>query len=76
MPAGQVGDLASAFALASSLGLDPVVDMPPGRAPQVRHPVTYSRSRVTRPAAPPMLGEHDHEIRAWLAEPRAGGKEP
>jgi crotonobetainyl-CoA:carnitine CoA-transferase CaiB-like acyl-CoA transferase len=64
---GVVGDLASAFALARDLGLDPTTDVGPGRSPQVRHPVTYSRSRPVPPSAPPALGQHDHDIRQWLA---------
>lgn len=67
VPAGKVGDLASAFALAEDLGLAPVVDVGPGHPGQVRHPVAYSRTPVTRYAAPPGLGEHDHDVRSWLA---------
>jgi len=75
VPAGQVGDLAAAFALATRLGLDPVTPMGPGRSPQVRHPIGYSRSTVTTPTKPPLLGEHDDEIRGWLSGPRAARKE-
>lgn len=68
VPVGAVGDLASAFALATDLGLAPTVDVGPGHPPQVRHPITYSHSEVVPPQAPPGLGEHDDEIRQWLAE--------
>lgn len=67
VPAGTVGDIASAFARATELGLDPVVDMGPGAIGQVRHPVTYSRTVPTPPTRPPRLGEHNIEIRRWLA---------
>ncbi len=67
VPVGVVGDIGSAFALATELGLEPTVDVGPGHPPQVRHPITYSRSQVVPPTAPPGLGEHDDQIRRWLA---------
>jgi formyl-CoA transferase len=70
VPAGVVGDLRSALDLATELGLEPTTGVGAGHPPQVRHPVIYSRSRVTQPTPPPGLGEHDDEIRHWLAEER------
>jgi formyl-CoA transferase len=67
VPAGRVGDVADGFALAERLGLEPVVAVD-GGAPQVRHPVRYSRTPVTRYAAPPRLGQHGDDIRRWLAQ--------
>ncbi|GAA5076091.1 formyl-CoA transferase [Thermocatellispora tengchongensis] len=67
VPAGRVGDLAAGFALAERLGLAPAAPPAPGRAPQVRHPVTYSADLVRPPQPPPGLGEHDAAVRAWLA---------
>ena len=69
VPAGVVGDIGSAIALADRLGLDPTVDLGAGTPAQVRHPIDYSRSTIRPPQAPPALGEHNSEIRAWLAEP-------
>ena len=69
VPAGVVGDIGSAIALADRLGLDPTVDLGTGTPAQVRHPIDYSRSTIRPPQAPPALGEHNSEIRAWLAEP-------
>nr|WP_306999478.1 CoA transferase [Amycolatopsis thermophila] len=67
VPAGEVGDLGDGLRLADSLGLEPTV--PVGDAPhQVRHPVTYSDTPVTRYTAPPRLGQHSDEIRRWLEE--------
>ncbi|MFD2468829.1 CaiB/BaiF CoA transferase family protein [Amycolatopsis silviterrae] len=67
VPAGPVGDLADGFKLAESLGLAPTV--PVGDSPpQVRHPIGYSDTPVTRYTAPPRLGQHSDEIRRWLAE--------
>jgi crotonobetainyl-CoA:carnitine CoA-transferase CaiB-like acyl-CoA transferase len=66
VPAGEVGDLGSGIALAERLGLEPVVDVGPGRPAQVRHPVTYSATPVTAYAAPPTLGQHNDDVRRWL----------
>jgi len=71
VPAGKVGDLGDAIALAADLGLEPTVSV--GAPPdQVRHPVTYSATPVTAYQAPPRLGEHSDEIRRWLQEPAEG----
>jgi formyl-CoA transferase len=67
VPAGKVGTVADGLALAESLGLDPLVDVGPDAPRQVRHPITYSETPVTRYAALPRLGEHSEEIRRWLA---------
>ena len=66
VPAGVVGDIASAFALADRLGLSPTLDLPTPHPPQVRHPVTYSRSSLTEPTPPPALDEQGAELREWL----------
>ncbi|MEP6853303.1 MAG: CoA transferase [bacterium] len=66
VPAGRVGDIGSALALASSVGLAPTVQV--GTARQVRHPVRYGTDdAVAAPTPPPALGEHDVAVRAWLA---------
>ncbi|APZ35370.1 carnitine dehydratase [Microbacterium aurum] len=72
VPAGRVGTIADGFALAEKLGLEPVVDVGPGRPAQVRHPITYSDTPITEYAAPPRLGEHTQAILRWLhqEEPR------
>jgi crotonobetainyl-CoA:carnitine CoA-transferase CaiB-like acyl-CoA transferase len=70
VPAGVVRDLAGAFHLARELGLEPTHDLGPGRSPQVRHPVSYSRSTIVSPSPPPALGEHTEELRHWLTEGR------
>jgi formyl-CoA transferase len=67
VPAGPVGDIASAFARATEYGLDPVIEVGAGR--QVRHPVRYRTSPVAAGAPPPALGEHTELVRAWLAGP-------
>jgi formyl-CoA transferase len=66
VPAGVVGDIGSALELADTLGLEPTIDLGPGTPRQVRHPVTYGRSTLRPPTAPPRLGEHNDRIRDWL----------
>lgn len=71
--AGRVGSLADGFALAQQLGLEPWSEA--GTAltscPQVRHPVQYDNDLTVPAGVPPKLGEHDAEVRAWLADPAA-----
>jgi len=61
VPAGVVNDLAGAFALARSVGLDPVVDVPSADGPPValtRNPIGLSRTPPTYRSAPPALPDH------------------
>lgn len=67
VPAGTVGSIADAFALAQRLDLDPRVPVGGGAPDQVRNPVRYSATPVRQYAAPPRLGEHDTQIRDWLS---------
>ena len=60
VPAGPVNDVPEAWALAESLGLDPIADGLP--APPLR--VDGDRPAIRRP--PPALDEHGDEIRRWL----------
>ena len=63
MPAGPINDVAQAFAFAEALGLDPVDET--GGVRTVRSPLRHARAAPAARA----LGEHDAELRAWLAEP-------
>jgi formyl-CoA transferase len=67
VPVGVVGDVGDALRRADELGLSPTVDLPAPHAPQVRHPVTYSRSPIRTATPPPTLGEHNEEVLDWLA---------
>ncbi len=72
VPCGVVNDLAGAFELAQSLGLEPVVRLPregdgqatagapglPSVESQVRNPMAFSRTPVSYRSHPPGLGEH------------------
>jgi crotonobetainyl-CoA:carnitine CoA-transferase CaiB-like acyl-CoA transferase len=66
VPAGSVGDIGAALALAEVLGLDPLVHVGDGHPPQVRHPATYSAFEVRAPSAPPALGQHTEVLHAEL----------
>lgn len=71
LPVGRVGTVADGFALAERLGLEPTVDVGAGLPPQVRSPLTFSDTPVTRYAPPPRLGEHNDELRALLRDDEA-----
>jgi crotonobetainyl-CoA:carnitine CoA-transferase CaiB-like acyl-CoA transferase len=68
VPAGQVGDIGSAFTLAEELGLAPTIDVGDGHPRQVRHPVRYNGSDPAPATAPPTLGEHNDLVRGWLSD--------
>ena len=66
--AGPVNDLGGALELAHRLGLAPTTPVGNGRPDQVRHPITWSRSPLRTPTAPPALGEHSTALRADLED--------
>lgn len=68
VPAGKVGSIADAFELAGTLGLAPTVDVGTDATAQVRSPLRLSETPVTRPTAPPRLGEHNAAARGFLEE--------
>jgi crotonobetainyl-CoA:carnitine CoA-transferase CaiB-like acyl-CoA transferase len=63
VPAGVVNDLAGAFALAQSVGLEPIVEVPSDTVPPTppvpltRNPIRLSRTPPTYRSAPPDLPE-------------------
>ena len=67
IPAGRVGDIPSAFALAERLGLEPTTELGEGHPAQVRHPVRYGAFRPAPPSAPPALDADGAALRQWLA---------
>lgn len=71
VPAGKVGDLADAFALATDLGLEPWASAGTGTrtTPVLRHPVTYDQGLTVPPSPAPLLNEHGEQVRRWLANP-------
>jgi crotonobetainyl-CoA:carnitine CoA-transferase CaiB-like acyl-CoA transferase len=66
VPAGPINDVAEAFALAESLGMEPVREAGgyPLPAPPLR--LDGERPPIRRP--PPRLDEHGEELRRWLSE--------
>ncbi|MDO5743995.1 MAG: CoA transferase [Micrococcaceae bacterium] len=70
VPAGKVAGIDEGLAYADSLGLDPVIEVHNAEGEsvgkQVRHPITWTPELDAPTAAPPGLGEHSEQIRAWL----------
>lgn len=72
VPAGQVNDLAGAFALAERLGLGAIAEVPRGDGTSVRlpaNPIRLSATPATYRSAPPALPDRDEAaaIAAWGA---------
>jgi crotonobetainyl-CoA:carnitine CoA-transferase CaiB-like acyl-CoA transferase len=65
VPCGPINDVGQGVALATELGLDPVITA--GGMPSVRNPITFSASPPSYRLPPPSLDEHGDEIRRWLA---------
>nr|WP_241003122.1 CoA transferase [Streptomyces sp. CB01881] len=69
VPCGPVNDLAGAFQLADTLGLEPRASLPgPDGEPLdlVANPIGLSRTPPRYERRPPGLGEHTAELSAWL----------
>ena len=71
VPAGQVGTIADGLELATSLGLEPTIEVQDATGKtvgtQIRNPITWSPPLAPRTAAPPALGEHSAAVRDWLS---------
>jgi crotonobetainyl-CoA:carnitine CoA-transferase CaiB-like acyl-CoA transferase len=67
IPCGPINDVRGGVELATELGLDPVVVA--GGVPTVRNPIRMSATPARHDLAPPGLGEHGAQIRAWLDSP-------
>ena len=67
VPCGPINDIRGGVELARELGLEPVVQA--GDVPTVRNPIRLSATPARYDLAPPGLGEHGDEIRAWLGLP-------
>jgi crotonobetainyl-CoA:carnitine CoA-transferase CaiB-like acyl-CoA transferase len=74
VPCGPINTVDLGIALATELGLQPVVTAGAGEAgvPTAAHPITLSRTPASYPLPPPALDEHGDKIRAWLAGPAVG----
>lgn len=69
VPNGPINTIKQGVEYAQKLGLQPVVQVGSGdkTVPGVRNPITFSATPARYDLAPPELGEHTNEIRAWLA---------
>ncbi|SEI95695.1 Crotonobetainyl-CoA:carnitine CoA-transferase CaiB [Arthrobacter sp. yr096] len=69
VPNGPINTIKQGVEYARNLGLQPVVQVGAGAktVPGVRNPITFSATPARYDLAPPELGEHTDEIRAWLA---------
>jgi crotonobetainyl-CoA:carnitine CoA-transferase CaiB-like acyl-CoA transferase len=70
VPCGPINDIAQGFALATRLGLEPVVEIhdPRRSTPQlqVANPAAYSRTPPTYRSAPPAVGEDRDTVLSFL----------
>jgi crotonobetainyl-CoA:carnitine CoA-transferase CaiB-like acyl-CoA transferase len=65
VPAGQINDVAEAYALAESLGMEPVREVAGYPLPTPPLRLDGERPAIRRP--PPKLDEHGAELRDWLS---------
>ena len=68
VPCAPINDVRGGVQLAEELGLEPVVLA--GGVNTIRHPIRMSQTPARYDYAPPSIGEHDEEIRAWIATER------
>jgi hypothetical protein len=63
--------VAAGVDFASSLGLNPVVEVGEGEhsVPMIRNPITFSRTPPRYTLPPPALGQDSEQVRAWLSDP-------
>lgn len=69
VPCGPINHVDGGVALATELGLDPVltVGTDAHAVPMIRNPITLSATGVRYVLPPPDLDQHGAELRAWLA---------
>ena len=73
IPCGPINTVADGITFAEQLGLEPVVEIKAGEEPGagtvrgVRNPIRFSETPPSYRLPPPRLGEHNDEVRSWLA---------
>lgn len=69
IPCGPINHVDGGVALATELGLDPVVTVgvDAHAVPMIRNPITLSATETRYVLPPPDLDQHGAELRAWLA---------
>ena len=65
VPCGPINDISEGVALATELGLAPVVTV--GDIPMIRNPITFSAATTRYDLPPPTLDHDGEQIRAWLS---------
>jgi crotonobetainyl-CoA:carnitine CoA-transferase CaiB-like acyl-CoA transferase len=72
LAAGRVRTISEGLRLAEEVGLEPVrgVHGPAGAGATVASPIRIDGTAATSAIAPPLLGQHDAAVRAWLEAPR------
>lgn len=81
VPAGKVAGIDEGIDYATSLGLDPVIEVHNAEGvkvgKQIRHPITWTPQLDAPALAPPQLGEHSGAVRRWLSQPAGqSGQDP
>ncbi|MGC8466238.1 MAG: CaiB/BaiF CoA transferase family protein [Acidimicrobiales bacterium] len=68
VPCAPIVTVDAGVTLADQLGLAPIITLPyrGEELRMIRHPITFSETPVTYRMAPPAIGEHTDELRAWL----------
>lgn len=68
VPCGPINTIKQGVEYAKDLGLEPVVQVGSGdqTVPGVRHPLRFSTVQPRYDLAPPQLGEHTEDVKAWL----------
>jgi len=68
IPCGPINHVDGGVALATELGLDPVVTVGADAhaVPMIRNPITFSTTPPRHVLPPPDLDQHGAELRAWL----------
>jgi crotonobetainyl-CoA:carnitine CoA-transferase CaiB-like acyl-CoA transferase len=70
VPCGPINSIEGGVTLARELGLDPVVQVGSGddAVPMIRHPISFSLTPPRHKLPPPVLGQDNELLRAWLSQ--------
>src|SRR5437016_13516074 len=77
VPCGPINNVEGGITFAREIGLDPVVEVGAGddAVPMVRHPISFSLTPPRHKLPPPVLGQDNEQIRAWLSQTTASDPE-
>jgi len=70
VPCGPINSVEGGIAFAREIELDPIVEVGAGddAVPMVRHPISFSLTPPRHKLPPPVLGQDNEQIRAWLSQ--------